>query len=358
MLSIECDVEKPQSVNRRAFLGKASAAMTTGLAFYFGHSVKAEAAQTSEPNDYWFESQRPMFEKMHVLEAFAFEDGLQKEGRFRNLAPVRIGFIDYSGIIRIQEEFPSVPGWDVANQQPIPEEGIYESSNPNKEPFYHATQVASIAISKVNNGEGIAGLCGRIPITVRQVKFLKNVEGRIRVQNELLMDCLKYFTIPENFVDVINVTSSGVDSSALADVVGRLNEMRTVIVASAGNSSSDQVMHPAAYPNVISVGAIRLVDNEKDERSSFGKVDMAGYTGVYALIPNEERRSRLSIFGITSAAAPQVSSLAVHLKFLKRELTPANVKEIMQNTGTPVAGTYNWKLPNYLNAIQHVMKAA
>lgn len=343
---------KHKVVTRRTFL--------MGLSSFIGyiafHSANGEALEkSSEPNDSWYEYQRPMFEKMHVLEAFALEDRLEQEGRLINLNPVRIGFIDYTGIARISDEFPPVPGYDAANKKPISEDGIYEYVGSNKILLDHATKVASIAISKVNNGVGIAGLCGRIPIIVRQVKFFKDAENV--ASPALLVDSLNYFTTPDNHVDVLNITTSGEDSKALSDVLERLNKLNTVIVASAGNSSSARPTYPAAYPKVISVGAINLADNAKHQDSNYGKVDIAAYDGVYALFPGEDRISQLTEFTRTSAATPQVSSVAAHLKFLNRSLSPKDVKEIIQSTGTPVAGSYNWRLPNYVEAIKHVVKA-
>lgn len=349
--------EIPTSLTRRQFL-RITASVAASSYIPRSSFTRHYLETPSEPDDSAFPYQRPLFENMHVLGAFDLEDKLVNQGTI-SLSPantVTIGFLDIFAITRIPGEFPAVPGWDAVSKKPIPDDGLYELDSSGNQ-FSHATRLASIAISYINNRVGIAGLCGKIPVTVKQVKLLNREPPHITM--DTYQAALKYFI--NNPVDVLNISVGSMKNSPdhISDINYLIKERKTIVVAAAGNNNSDKPEYPAAYPGVISVRAITLPDNQRWEHSNYGKVDMAGYgLDVPTLQPlsSEDRRPALILSQGTTAAYPQVSSLAVHLRYLDqykhRGSSAEEVLKIMRETGTLVAGPNEWILPNYEAAIK------
>ncbi|MGE9269921.1 MAG: S8 family peptidase [Verrucomicrobiales bacterium] len=104
--------------------------------------------------------------------------------------------------------------------------------------------------------------------------------------------------------DLINISlGSQGQSSILQQAVAYALEMGSLIVASAGNDGFDSVSYPAAYENVISVGAIDAAYDHLDF-SNTGKVDLTapGLALTSAWIEDQTVN-----FSGTSASAPIVT---------------------------------------------------
>ena len=106
-------------------------------------------------------------------------------------------------------------------------------------------------------------------------------------------------------VDLINISmGTPVDNPLIAEAVAYANDHDVLIIASSGNSEGADATYPAAYPSVISVGAVDA-RGEHLEFSNYGKylsLTAPGY-GVNAAWPGN-RHTRLSG---TSASAPIVT---------------------------------------------------
>ncbi len=109
------------------------------------------------------------------------------------------------------------------------------------------------------------------------------------------------------------------------------NSPNILFVTSAGNSDNDvqfDEVIPSSFdlPNLIVVGA---VDHAGDETSftSFGKVDV--YANGFNVESNVPGGNRLKMSG-TSQASPQVVNLAAKMLALEPDLTPVQVKELIE----------------------------
>lgn len=106
-------------------------------------------------------------------------------------------------------------------------------------------------------------------------------------------------------VDLINISmGTPVDNPLIAEAVAYANDHQVLIVASSGNGEGAEATYPAAYPSVISVGAVDARGEHLDF-SNYGKylsLTAPGYA-VNAAWPGN-RHTRISG---TSASAPIVT---------------------------------------------------
>ena len=114
-----------------------------------------------------------------------------------------------------------------------------------------------------------------------------------------------------------------------------------VLVAAAGNGGSTSMNYPAAYPNVIAVGATDNKDN-KASFSTYGTwVDVAAPgVSVYSTFPNhrftlarENNRSQgYDIGSGTSMAAPIVAAVAALARSAHPGFTNADIRAKAEST--------------------------
>ncbi len=148
-----------------------------------------------------------------------------------------------------------VPGYDFVNDDCHPNDNCA-----------HGTHVAGTVAQTTNNSIGAAGLafeCSLMPVKVL------DYQGSGSASN--LADGIYWAT--DNGAQVINMSLGwfpGYDPGATVhDAVEYAYENGVVLVASSGNWGTDTVSFPAAYPEVIAVGATKY-DNMITDYSQFG----------------------------------------------------------------------------------------
>lgn len=143
---------------------------------------------------------------------------------------------------------------------------------------------------------------------------------------------------------IINISmGSEGNSSVVYDAVRYAQQRGAVIVASAGNQGANQPSYPAAYPGVISVGAVDARGTHMDfSNTGAGLVASAPGYQVNAAWPGEQ----LIGFSGTSASAPIVSgALAAVMSqgqgtMLTAEQAAAALLGNLDDTGAPGADPY------------------
>jgi serine protease len=138
-----------------------------------------------------------------------------------------------------------LPGFDFVNGD----------SHPNDDDS-HGTHVASTIGEATNNGEGVAGLafdCGIMPVKVLDESgfgtFFDVAEGVDYAVN--------FSQNGQRPVRVINMSLGGPSASeTLRRALDRAEAAGVVVVAAAGNDGERRVDYPAAFPNVLAVGAV------------------------------------------------------------------------------------------------------
>lgn len=242
-----------------------------------------------------------------------------------------------------------IPGYDIADNDPDPSDYVG-----------HGTHVSGIAAAATDNGFGIAGVCpdcNIMPIKVSTGTY--NLIFQSNVINGIIYAV-------DNGADVINISIGGDASNAYYDAILYAYNAGKVIVASAGNDSSDYIYYPAGYKEVIAVGA----SDNQDKRSFYSNY---GYH-VDALAPGTVIYSTCTAgtwcdkFG-TSMAAPHVAGVAGLLLSNNPALSPDQVKWHIELGAQDQAGDpaedapgwdkfHGWGRINAYNALQTISPGA
>ena len=113
-----------------------------------------------------------------------------------------------------------------------------------------------------------------------------------------------------------------------------------LFVVAAGNDGRDidsVPIYPASFDhsNMIVVAAGSIIKRELQPTSNYGvsSVDVAA-PGMW--IPVIEPENSMNIGNGTSLSAPQVTRIAAKIKFIRPELSPEQIKDIIRNSVTPV----------------------
>lgn len=195
--------------------------------------------------------------------------------------------------------------------------------------YGHGTQVASVVGARVNNSFGIAGIAGKSGIL--SVKVLNSTGAGTYAT---MIQGIDYAV--KQGAAVINMSIGGrTASTALKSAVDQALASGVVIVAAAGNEGSTALSFPAAYENVIGVGAVDLKGVKMTfSNTGSGLTVMAGGSARVATSSN----SFTSANG-TSFSAPYVAGLVALLKDAKPSASPADIFNAITSTSLDLGQT-------------------
>ncbi len=187
----------------------------------------------------------------------------------------------------------------------------------------HGTHVSGVAAADTNNGQGIAGVAWGAQIL--PVKALDRTGFGTYAQ---VAEGIVYAA--DQGAEIINMSfGSSYPSTALKAAVDYARARGATIVAAAGNSGTSATNYPAAYPDVISVGATDA-DDQLAPFSTFGDtMDLvAPGVDIYSTYPG----GRYAPAYGTSLAAAHVSGVAALLASLPQFDTPSRVRDALFST--------------------------
>ncbi|GGQ66145.1 S8 family serine peptidase [Couchioplanes azureus] len=203
----------------------------------------------------------------------------------------------------------------------------------------HGTTVASVVAGRGNNGTGMAGGCWSC--TVIPVKVLdRNGFGH----DSTVAKGIVYAT--DAGAKIINLSLGGTQSSkVLADAVAYANLKGVLVVAAAGNDGRNSRLrnvkqYPAAYPDVVAVGATA---RNSDARADFSNFNKPGDSWVDIAAPGDV--VGMDRFGDyhtgqrgTSFAAPMVAGAAGLIKAAHPGYTGWSLQRALLRSARPVGG--------------------
>ncbi|HSI67947.1 MAG TPA: Ig-like domain-containing protein [Planococcus sp. (in: firmicutes)] len=164
----------------------------------------------------------------------------------------------------------------------------------------HGTHVTGIIGSSINNGvlgAGVAPGVSIMPINIFNGPFAYTSDV-VKALDHAVRGGAK----------VINLSIGNYQfSNAFNDAVQKAYNSGAIVVAAAGNESTDRPHYPAAYDNVISVGSTTATD-KRSSFSNFGRhIDLtAPGSDIYSTLPGDG----FGPMSGTSMAAPIVSGVA------------------------------------------------
>jgi len=216
----------------------------------------------------------------------------------------------------------------------------------------HGTHIAGIIAATANNGTGIAGVASNVNVQIMSLKIHGGTSSSGSVSS-----AIKAIQYAESMgADICNLSWGTTNYNQSLELTIRESSM--LFVTAAGNNglnNNSTPVFPASLrlPNLISVGYINN-DGCLNNSSNYGvsTVDMAA--------PGEEIFSTLvGTYGYSSGssmAAPHITGLAAMIYAYHDNIYPAQVKELIINTMTPLAGLdgylINPGIPNAEAAIQ------
>ncbi|HAS73609.1 MAG TPA: hypothetical protein DCS67_05645 [Clostridiales bacterium UBA8960] len=186
----------------------------------------------------------------------------------------------------------------------------------------HGTMVTSVIAAEMNNAFGFAGIAPN-------VSFL-SVKVMSSSGTGTYSDMIKGIDYAVNQgAKVINMSIGGrTASSALQLAVKNAVDRGVTIVAAAGNEGSTTVSFPAAYPEVIGVGAVDIYGSKMTfSNTGSGLTIMAGGSARVATFSDF-----ISTASGTSFSSPYVAGLVALMYSVNPSITPALVMDSIAQT--------------------------
>lgn len=214
-----------------------------------------------------------------------------------------------------------VNGFDVVNNNADPRPPSNASGNNGD--FTHGTHATGILSAASNNGRGIASL--GYSVKILPVKIASDADASLTGGLDGIFYAMR------SGADIISM-SWGLynDVVALKTLIQQAAAQGIVLVAAAGNEGDQSLFYPAAYPQVISVGAT----DQNDARASFSNygstIDvMAPGVAIYSTLP--EGNNTYGNKNGTSMATPLVAALAALVKSHFPSMSAAQIRQRIEN---------------------------
>ena len=164
----------------------------------------------------------------------------------------------------------------------------------------HGTHVAGTAAARANNGVGVAGVAFNSPLAVCKALDRRGAGAVAGIAN-----CIGY--LAATGARVISLSLGTTENSVTLRNAVAAASSSALLVAAAGNSGAATVEYPAAYPEVVSVGATDRRDAHAAFSTANAKVEIAA-PGV-DVTSTWNNGATLTISG-TSMSTPHVAGVA------------------------------------------------
>lgn len=209
----------------------------------------------------------------------------------------------------------------------------------------HGTHVAGTIAALGDNGKGVVGVAYNTKILAIKVLGSDGSGDMAAIAKGVLK-------AHEMGAKVINMSLGGEqDAQTIRDAIDQVTAKGSLVVVAAGNENTTRNTYPAAYASVLSVGAT----DTSDRRASFSNygtyVDIAAPgTGILSSTEKDYKKH-----DGTSMASPHAAGVAALLLAQKGDLTPQQMKSVLESAGDPTTGFKNGiKRLNALKALDMV----
>ena len=228
-------------------------------------------------------------------------------------------------------------GWDFTDAPGLPGAGDYlERDNDPMDANGHGTAVAGIIGAEIDNGIGIAGAAPIARLMALRAGAELEFGGGFLEEDDIAAAVV--YAV-ENGARVVNMSFGDVVSTPLMhDIVRYAENNGVVVVASAGNERTSQLLYPAAYDETIAVGSIDEA-NGKSHFTSWGEnIDLVAPGS--AVLTTRLNNDYGLVWG-TSFSGPYVAAACANLLSYAPHLTPTQVRTLIR-AGTIDIGPPGW----------------
>jgi len=260
------------------------------------------------PNDSFFSSQYALYsgsyQGIDAIGGWDIEQGSNS---------IIVAIID-TGIDYTHEDLAGkvIKGYDFVNEDFDP-----------KDDHGHGTHVAGVTAAIANNGRGIAGVCPGCSLLA-----IKAISANGSGANSWIANSIA--NAVSLGAHVINLSLGGLDrSSTIKLAVEQAYQSGVIIVAASGNDGSEVPLYPAAFAEVIAVGAT----DRYGDRASFSNYGShleltAPGQNIYSTLPGNSYEA----WNGTSMASPHAAGLAGLLLSKDPTLTSQQIRQLMATT--------------------------
>lgn len=209
----------------------------------------------------------------------------------------------------------------------------------------HGTHVAGTIGAMSNNAQGVAGVMWDVEII--PLKIFDSEDSTS--DGWSIVKALLYAVGLENPVDIINMSFGGGAFDFEKIVIDKAHSKGIIMVAAAGNDGTPNVFYPAAYPEVIAVGATDFGTaggNYVPQLASYSnwgpQIDVVAPGGsvlgeehILSTLPVTAKGSYGYMIG-TSMAAPHVTGVIGLM--LANGINKSEVRDILRRTSMEIDG--------------------
>lgn len=221
-----------------------------------------------------------------------------------------------------------IVGWDFVNN----------NNTPNDD-HGHGTNIAGIIGANSNNSMGYSGInmyC--------KIMNLKALDNNNKGFTSDIINAIYYAV--SNGAKVINMSLGGGHSTAYENAIKYAINNGVTVVAGMMNDNDNVKKYPAGYENVIAVGSTDPDDNRsapffwgEASGSSYGDHISVVAPGNYIFsLSNQVPETYNYYWGGTSQATPHVAGLVSLLLAQNPNLTPIEIKDIIETTADDQVG--------------------
>jgi subtilisin family serine protease len=223
-----------------------------------------------------------------------------------------------------------INGYDVADRDPNPNPPARATAFE----FSHGTHCAGIVSAATDNSRGIASI--GFSVRIMAVKCKPDGESGPSIPNGY--EGVDYAI--KAGANILSLSWGGTGSSNFAqNLLNTAWRRGIVVVAAAGNDNVNRQFFPAAYQNVIAVGATDQNDR-KARFSNFGAyIDvMAPGVQILSTVPGNPANNHYEFQSGTSMACPLVAGLLGLLKSYNSDLTADQLRDCLIRSCVPLDG--------------------
>jgi thermitase len=214
--------------------------------------------------------------------------------------------------------------------------GTFVTSPGNSDRHGHGTHCAGIAGAATNNGLGMASLNWNGAFVEVAGYHALGADGLGSLESiaQAIIDAT------DEDADVLSLSLGGyspIPPKVIVDAVGYALSRNVVVVAAAGNANQDARLHmPSNVEGVITVSATDAQGRKaafSNTNTSLSRPIAAPGVDIVSLVPGNDYQPKSG----TSMATPLVAGLVGVMRALHPELTPAEVYDILKQTGTSLS---------------------